>query len=168
MKLARIILLKAFVLIMFFSCQKEKIIDVTAIEQEILEIHNLSRKYHVEKMTNEFVSQLSDKHISVNRGKISKLHREKKIEQVRQYFDIVEFEKWDDIAPPIIRFSNDYSMAYTLVNKEVVLSYMDDDNKKTRESTIFSWVAIYTKQNGTWKTDCVASTNEPSITKLID
>jgi len=72
------------ILIIFtiFSCQKEQSIDVEAIEQEILEIHNLSRKYHVEKMAEEFISQLSDNHISVNRGKISKLNKEKKKQHV--------------------------------------------------------------------------------------
>jgi hypothetical protein len=151
-----------------FSCQMEESIDVQAIEQEILEIHNLSRKYHVEKMAEEFIAQLSDDHISVNRGKISKLDKEKKIVRVKEYFDFVEFEKWDDIVPPIIRFSNDYSMAYTIVNKDVTLNYTDEDNNKINEKTIFSWVAIYTKQDGKWKTDCVASTNEESITKILD
>ena len=146
----------------------EESIDVQAIEQEILEIHNLSRKYHVEKMAEEFIAQLSDDHISVNRGKISKLDKEKKIVRVKEYFDFVEFEKWDDIVPPIIRFSNDYSMAYTIVNKDVTLNYTDEDNNKINEKTIFSWVAIYTKQDGKWKTDCVASTNEESITKILD
>ena len=162
------ILFQALLFILLFSCQNTQKIDVVAIEQEILEVHNLSRKYHIEKMANEFVSQLSDDHISVNKGKITRLEKESKTEQVQHYFDMVEFEKWDDIEPPIIRFSDDYSMAYTIVNKELVLTYDDEDNKKTKESTVFSWVAIYTKQNGKWKVNCVASTNEPSITNIID
>jgi hypothetical protein len=168
MKLSSSILLGASLFILFFSCQEKQPIDIAAIEQEIIEVHNLSRKYHVEKMAGEFVSQLSDKHISINRGKISNLNKDKKTKQVRQYFNAVEFEKWDDLEPPIIRFSDDYSMAYTLVNKEVVLTYTNENDEKARESTIFSWVAIYTKQDGVWKTDCVASTNQESISSIIN
>jgi len=161
-------LLLILIIFTLLSCQKEQTIDVEAVEQEIIVIHNLSRKYHVEKMADEFISQLSDDHISVNRGKISKLDREKKITGVKEYFDLVEFEKWDDIDPPIIRFSNDYSMAYTIVNKEVTLNYTNEESNKINEKTIFSWVAIYTKHNGKWKTDCVASTNQESISKILD
>ena len=162
------ILVSILVLITLLSCQEKRVPDILTLEQEIMEVHNLSRTYHVEKMAEEFVSQLSDKHISVNRGKISHLNIEEKIKQVKQYFDLVEFEKWDDIEPPIIRFSDDYSMAYTIVNKELVLNYTNDENEKVREKTIFSWVAIYTNDDGKWKVDCVASTNEPSITEIIN
>ena len=168
MKLSSSILLGVSLFILLFSCQEKQPIDIAAIEQEIIEVHNLSRKYHVEKMAEEFVSQLSDKHISINRGKISKLNKDKKTNQMRQYFNAIEFEKWDDLEPPIIRFSDDYSMAYTLVNKEVVLTYTNENDEKTRESTIFSWVAIYTKQDGVWKTDCVASTNQESNSSIIN
>ena len=168
MKLSSSILFGVSLFILLFSCQEKQPIDIAAIEQEIIEVHNLSRKYHVEKMAEEFVSQLSDKHISINRGKISKLNKDKKTNQMRQYFNAIEFEKWDDLEPPIIRFSDDYSMAYTLVNKEVVLTYTNENDEKTRESTIFSWVAIYTKQDGVWKTDCVASTNQKSISSIIN
>ncbi|MEQ3795891.1 hypothetical protein AAFP94_11930 [Flavobacteriaceae bacterium MJ-SS4] len=165
---SKTLLLPLLSLTLFLTCNKSEVIDHQAMEQELLEVHKLARKYHVEKMVNEFVSQLSDKHISVNRGKMSKLQREKKTNQVQQYFDSVEFEKWDDIEPPIIRFSDDYSMAYTIVNKEVVLTYTNENNENIRESTLFSWVAIYTKQNGVWKTDCVASTNQESVTSVIN
>ncbi|MEJ2113810.1 MAG: hypothetical protein P8X62_09005 [Flavobacteriaceae bacterium] len=160
-----------FALLLVFlclSCKEKSVQDISALEQEILQVHDLSRKYHVEKMAEAFISQLSDEHISVNKGKISHLNREEKIKQVKQYFDLVEFEKWDDIEPPIIRFSDDYSMAYTIVNKELVLNYMNEENKKVREKTIFSWVAIYTKHDGTWKVDCIASTNQPSISEIIN
>ena len=162
------ILFLALPFILLFSCQNGQKIDIATIEQEVLKEHNLSRKYHIDKMAEAFVSQLSDKHILVNRGKISKLQRENKTKQVKQYFNSVEFEKWDDIEPPIVRFSDDYSMAYTIVNKEVVLTYTNEDNEKARESTIFSWVAIYTKQDGEWKIDCIASTNQESISSIIN
>jgi len=59
-------------------------------------------------------------------------------------------------------------MAYTIVNKDITLNYTDEENNKINEKTIFSWVAIYKKQNGKWKTECVASTNQESITNIVN
>ena len=166
---------RAKVLITFFitvsfisSCNNQPITNLVQLEKEILEVHNNSKKFHVEKLANEFINQLSGNHISVNRGKISFLDKTKKLEKVKAYFNNVEFEKWDDINPPIIRFSDDYSLAYTIVNKELQLTYKDEDGIHKREKTIFSWVAIYKKHNDKWKVDCVASTNLPSETENLE
>ena len=168
MKTLATISLKTLALFIFFSCQQKQIINVDKLEKEILEVHNLSRKYHVEKMVNGFVSQQSENLMTVNKGNIAKPTKEGVTKRITNYFNNVEFEKWDDVNPPIIRFSSDYSMAYTLVDKVVVLTYLNENNIRMRESTKFAWVAIYTKQNGEWKVDCVASTNKPSVENIIE
>lgn len=168
MKALNVILLNLLVFVLCISCQQKNTVDIAKLEQEILEVHNLSRTYHVEKMVEEFVAQQSEKFMSVSNGNIAKPTKESVVKRFTNYFNNVEFEKWDDVNPPIIRFSNDYSMAYTLVDKEVILTYVNDENQKARESTKFAWVAIYTKQNGEWKVDCVASTNKPSVEDIIE
>ena len=127
---------------------------------QILALHNLQKKYHVEKQAGEFVDQFSENYVSVNRGKVSSPTKEESEKMFGNYFQSVEFEKWDDISEPVIRFSDDYSMAYTIVEKEVVTRYEAEGEMK-RESTKFSWVAIYKKYDTGWKIDCVVSTNEP-------
>ena len=92
MKPSNILLASFLFIFLCLSCKEKSNPDISSLEQEILQMHNLSRKYHLEKMAEEFVSQLSDKHISVNKGKISHLNRNEKIKQVKQYFDLVEFE----------------------------------------------------------------------------
>ena len=129
---------------------------------EILKIHNLQKKYHFEKMTKEFVDQMSDNLISVNRGLISTSSKDENIARFNSYFNSVTFEKWDDISPPTIRFSDDLSLAYTVVNKDVIVSYTNDNNEKIKERTEFSWVSIYKKYSEGWKIDCITSTNLPS------
>ena len=53
-------------------------------------------------------------------------------------------------------------MAYTVVEKEVVVKYKNEESQEILETTIFAWVAIYKKYGSEWKIDCVASTNEAS------
>ncbi len=130
---------------------------------QILTLHKLQQKYHLEKMAQEFAELMTDSCIQVNRGEIVHTTQKENIERFTAYFDFVEFEKWEDLAPPIVRFSADSTMAYTIVNKIVIATYQDQDNQKIRGTTEFSWVAIYIKGPDGWKIDCVASTNKPDV-----
>ncbi len=152
------------------SCQQESkpSINETAERAKIMEQHDLQRTFHFDKLAEEFAAQLSENHISVNRGEIKTPTRQENTKRFEGYFNSVEFEKWDDIVPPIIRFSDDYSLAYTIVNKEVTLTYENENGGRQRETTEFAWVAIYKKYDGGWKIDCVASTNKPSSVSVVE
>jgi len=115
------------------------------------------------------VSQFSRDMISVNRGRVTKSSKEKAIERFRGYFDAVEFIKWDDVKPPVIRFSKDRSIGYVIVDKIVVLETTDSLGKRIEESTHFAWVSIFRKDaDGNYQLECVASTNEPEQIKAVE
>ena len=110
-----------------------------------------------------FANQLSDHFISVNRGEISHPKKEETISRYNRYFSSVEFVKWDDESEPLIRFSDDGSMAYTIVDKIVTLTYENENGVKVEGNTHFAWTAIYKKYGDEWKIDCVTSTKIPPI-----
>jgi hypothetical protein len=153
--------LMIFFTLLLIACGKTAVNEAEE-RAEILKLHNLQKKYHFDKMTKEFVDQMSDNLILVNKGLISTSSKDENTARFNSYFNSVTFEKWDDISPPIIRFSNDFSLAYTVVNKQVIVSYTNDKNEKIKERTEFSWVSIYKKYSEGWKLDCIASTNSPS------
>lgn len=151
-------------LLLCLACNKDIQRNQEAVEmKKILALHEQQRTFHFEKMAEEFASLLSENHISVNRGEIKSPTTAENTERFKNYFKSVEFEKWDDVQPPTVRFSDDFSLAYTIVNKEVVVTYKDENDQHHRELTEFSWVAIYKKYSDGWKIDCVASTNKPSV-----
>ena len=145
----------------FFSCNKTKEVSFSLEKEKILKIHNLQRDYHFNKDSVAFVNQLSDHFISVNKGKITFPKREETLRRYHQYFSSVEFVKWDDVTPPIVKFSDDGSMAYCIVDKMVVLTYLDANKKKIEQKTHFAWTSIYKKYGDEWKIDCVISTEMP-------
>ena len=130
----------------------------------IMEIHNRQRDLHFNKDL-DALSQITEGFISVNKGVIQTPSVEENRLKWKNYFDSVEFMKWDDIVPPIIRFSDDGTMAYTVVNKEIVVQYLDENKKRKEETTIFAWVAIYKKYSTGWQIDCIVSTNQPPVIK---
>ncbi|WP_340076627.1 hypothetical protein [Leptobacterium sp. I13] len=163
------ILVFGMLFFILISCEGSKKIDIDQEKEKILELHNLQRKYHFEKMVKEFLDQNSNDFISVNNGVVSTPTKEEMTTRFTKYFNAVEFEKWDDINPPVIRFSDDYSMAYTVVNKEVVVKYQNAEGIESKQKTEFSWVAIYKKYSEEgWKLDCITSTNKPSSTEVIE
>ena len=144
--------------ILFFSCNNKSshINDEKAIKNLLQQ----ERKAHFEKNTDLFISEFADSMISVNKGIVTQATTSENKSRIGKYFGSVEFVKWDDVAEPIIRFSNDGSMAYAVVQKLVILSYADSLGKKSIDTTDYAWVSIYRKQNGQWKVECNASTNK--------
>ena len=157
-----------FILCLFiFSCANPNVpFDKEKAILEILEIHEQQRDIHFKKLAEELVGQLSLNHISVNRGEVSTPESKDLTEVFQNYFDEVEFIKWDDTNPPIIRFSDDGSLAYTVVEKDLLLTYVDEEQRTIEEYTKFAWVAIYKKYGDKWKMDCMASTDKPAVSYL--
>lgn len=147
------------------SCAKEKVINLSEEKSRILKLHNAQRDYHFNKDSVAFASQFSDNFIGVGNGVISSSTKEKRISRYNKYFSTVEFIKWDDASEPIIKISDDGSMAYTIVDKIVILTYKDPEGNKVKEETHFAWTAIYKKYNEEWKIESVTSTEKPADTE---
>ena len=144
-----------------WSCTTKQVpFDQAAAEEEILKLHQAQRDYHFQKDSVAFAQQMGLDYISVNRGQITQPSRADNIKRYNSYFSAVEFVKWDDVTPPIIRFSADGTMAYTVVDKEVIVEYKVSETETVLDSGYYAWVAIYKKQAEGWELDCVASTNQ--------
>ncbi|MFY0604466.1 MAG: nuclear transport factor 2 family protein [Flavobacteriaceae bacterium] len=147
------------------SCEQDKSVSIEEDTAKILALHHAQRGYHFNKDSIAFANQLSENFISINRGKITHPKKEETISRYNGYFSSVEFLKWDDVSEPIIKFSDDASMAYTIVDKIVTVSYQGEKGNIVTDETHFVWTTIYKKNNGIWKIDCVTSTNKPIPTK---
>lgn len=151
-------------IILFYSCNRKP--DLETETKKLMALHKEQQDAHLNKDAKQFVSQFAENMLSVNRGKISATSTDSALKRIRNYFGKVEFKKWEDIKPPVIEFSADASMAYMVVDKLVVLTYMNEENKSMEETTHFAWVSVFKKQaNGEWKIICNISTNEDKNTK---
>lgn len=147
--------------ILLISCTGPSSFDREQETREILKLHNLQRDYHFNKDSISFANQLSENLISVNKGIISRPKKSETISRYNGYFSSVEFMQWDDVTEPIIRFSDDGTLAYTIVDKIVKVTYKDEEGETIEGETHFAWTAIYKKYDGQWKVDCITSTNKP-------
>jgi hypothetical protein len=154
--------------ITFFSCSAPKSSEENDLKS-LMAMHEHARRAHFGADAKAMVDQMAGNMISVNGGKINTPDPQRDIEGFQSYFNSVKFKKWDDVKPPEVRFSDDHSLAYMVVDKLVVLEAKDSVGNPFEETTHYAWVSIYRKQNdGNWKLECIASTNEPEVIKKLE
>ncbi len=142
---------------LLYACARKP--DLVKEEKTIRALLQQERKAHFDRDVELFVSEFTDSMLNVNKGKITSSSREENRKRIGNYFGKVRFIKWDDVSEPLIRFAGDASLAYAVVQKQVILSYPDSLGKKMIDTTDYAWVSIYRKLNGTWKVEANVSTN---------
>lgn len=128
---------------------------------EIAALLKQARVAHFTRNAKLLVSTFAEDFSSVSSGKISKPSREASLTRFQNYLNNSTFIEWDDITPPIIKVSDDASMAYALVHKKVRLTAKNEIGKEEEETEIFAWIETYRKIKGEWKLTAVVSTNTP-------
>ncbi len=149
-----------FVGLLLFSCHNISKPDWEKERKEILRLESKQRAYHFAKDAKAFTDMFSKDFLSVNKGTIETPTSENSYQKFNAWFNSVEFVKWDDNTEPLVRFSDDASVAYVAVNKLVVIKKQALNAKQILDTTNFAWLTVYKKYNGEWKIDCVSSTNK--------
>jgi len=147
-----------------FRCAMTSPVQSAAVN-ELLRIHYADRAAHFGRDAASMVARFSDDHASVSRGRVSSQTREANRTRMQAYFDASTSIEWDDIAPPIIRVSDDASMAYAIVQKRVRLRAKNAAGGEEEQVEIFAWLSTYQKIGGQWKLTTIASTNTPEDDK---
>jgi len=147
-----------WLLLLLVACNTKA--DFEKDRKTILEMLTTERKAHFDRNVEMFIGEFADSMISVNRGVVSAPTKTEHKERIGKYFGSVQFIKWDDTAEPIIRFADDGSLAYAIIQKDVILTYPDSAGKAFYDTTHYAWSSIYRKFNGEWKVECNISTNE--------
>ena len=146
--------------VLVFGCGAKQVFNEEEERNAILALLQQERRAHFDRNTDLFVSEFTGNMLSVNKGKVTMAGPVENKRRISAYFASVEFIKWDDVAPPVIKFSKDGSLAYAVVEKQVILQRADSSGRPMIDSTHYAWVSIYEKQNGHWKVECNVSTNK--------
>ncbi len=148
----------SWLLLLLLACSSKA--DLDKERKTILAMLQTERKAHFDRNVELFISEFADSMISVNRGVVSAPTKTEHMERIGKYFGSVQFIKWDDTAEPIIRFSDDGSLAYAVIQKDVILTYPDSTGKPLYDTAHYAWSSIYRKYHNEWKVECNISTNK--------
>lgn len=135
-----------------------------ARDAELASLHAIlgsDRQAHLETDAHRLVANLADTLVDVADGEIVHKRRADVEESFTAYFDGAEYQAWDDMAPPIIRMSDDLSMAWVARQVRVERDEPDGQGGMRRTRFVAAWIATYEKRAGAWKMTAVASTFAP-------
>lgn len=143
----------------FVACSAPQTSDDNDINQ-IKALLEQSRKAHFDGDPDLLVSNFTDSIISINAGKVSISAPGQVKQGMGDYLRNTHFIKWDDEVPPIIRISEDKTMAYAVIRKLVVIKEKNAPAAAPADTSRYAWVSIYRKVGNDWKMECIASTNQ--------
>jgi len=152
----RSIFISLFVVAIIFLLGCRNHIDSEMVKNEIVSLLQQERTAHIEKNAAMFLSRFDSNFILVNMGEVNPYDPTAFRQHFDNYLQSSDFIKWDDTENPIIRISDDGTMAYAIVQKLVILKNKSENDRI--DTTHFAWVSIYTKKNSEWKLVCNAST----------
>ena len=120
------------------------------LSQEILDLHKTEIDAHLNKDVDFFVQDISEDYLAVSGGEI----REPTLEETRlkfsNYLNNTVFAEYRDLCEPIIGFSKDGSLAWSIVQVKVVgRRTMDDGSERDLDFTC-AWITLYERQDDKW------------------
>lgn len=139
-----------------FACSPPKA-DKAKDLSALAELQKQEQAAHLQEEPAILVNMLNDTLVQIKNGEVTSLTKDQMTSRFMQYFDAVEFIKWEDSQPPVYSISDDGTMAHVLIRKHVEVS-IETDSIPTREVTDFAWTELWKKKDGRWKMYVVTST----------
>ena len=123
--------------------------DFAALKEEILALHKASIDAHLEKNIPFFTQDVSDEFITVSKGEIYKPTKEETNTMFTNYLENTEFSEYKNLQEPIVGFSKDGSVAWTIVQVKVV-GKRKMDGEEVDLDFVSSWMMLYERQGDKW------------------
>jgi hypothetical protein len=150
MKAASLILFIFFVVTVSVLGEKsQKGVNLEKEKEELLKVHKIDREAHFKTDVELLLQHSAEEFISVNSGKISKSSRAEVKQMFEEYFRNAKYYQWDDLEVPIIKISNDATMAWMIVRIKVKRTQSLSNEEKERQF-VYAGIMTYEKQNGKW------------------
>jgi ketosteroid isomerase-like protein len=129
--------------------------DATA---RILRMHELDREAHLRGDAEDIASRLSDRIVVVSEGNITTESKEKMHERFVTTFRRTKHSAWEDVETPVVRVSQDGTMAWGVFNVRSRYLETAADGKQKSVDVIMSWLCTYEIREGHWLMTGVATT----------
>jgi len=153
MKTIEIFLVISF---LFPSCQPKA--DKDELIGEILAIHQNLIRAHLEKNPGFFIQNLSDNFVSVKDGDILHPGIEEIQAKMNDYINNTTFSEYKDLQEPVIGFSRDGTVAWSIVQVLVQGERKLDDGTFRNIDFTCAWMTIYRKVKNEWVVEAEVST----------
>ncbi|HSH40442.1 MAG TPA: hypothetical protein VK993_16845 [Chthoniobacterales bacterium] len=117
---------------------------------ELLRLHKSDREAHFKTDAEMLLENAPEEFISVSRGKISRSSKADTRKMFTGYFRDAKYYEWDDVEEPIIRISDDGSMAWMITRTRIRRVQKNADGTEKEEKAVYAGIMTYEKRDGRW------------------
>ena len=153
------------VILLFVACavctNAQPLPDLEKEKAELLRLHKSDREAHFKTDVDMLLERSPEEFISVGRGQISRSGKADARKMITGYFRDAKYYEWDDVEEPIIRISNDASMAWMITRTRVRRVQKTADGAEKEEKFVYAGIMTYEKRAGRWLRVANVSTSEP-------
>jgi hypothetical protein len=138
-----------FVLILNITGCKESP-DFDKMRSEILDLHNNVIDAHLNKDVDFFVKDIADDYFSVGNGEIRNPAKEEISARFKNYLNSTTFTEYKNLQEPVIGFSEDGSVGWSIVQVNVAGKRTMDGGIDRDFDNTFAWITLYQRQDDKW------------------
>lgn len=142
--------------VLLIACSPSKP-DFTEELKALADLQKEEQIAHLQEEPARLVNMLHDTLADVKDGVVSYYTKDEMTTRFVNYFDTVEFIRWEDIQPPVYKLSDDGTEANVSIRKLVEVS-IENNGDSNREITELAWTELWKKKEGKWKMYRVTTT----------
>jgi len=131
--------------------------DFETMRKELRDIHEKFIDAHLEKNVNYFIQDLAEDYVFVARGEISHPSPEDIQANMSDYLNNTEFSEYRNTQEPIIGFSKDGSLGWSIVRVKVASKRTMEDGTERDTDFICAWITLFERQGDKWVRLCEVS-----------
>ncbi len=121
------------------------------MKSEILALHQVTIEAHWQKDVDFFTKDLADDFFSVGNGEIRKPTMVEMNAQFSAYLKNTTFTEYRDLQKPIISFSKDGSIAWSIVQVKVAGKRSIESGGERDVDFSCAWITFYQRQGDSWR-----------------
>jgi hypothetical protein len=123
-------------------------IDLEAARRELLALHEADRLAHFTADAARLASGAGDSFLAVAGGKVETVTPEAQRRLFEGYFAGARYEAWDDLEPPVVRVSDDGSLAYLVTRLRVRRTSPGPDGQPQESAFVYAGLMAYERRDG--------------------
>lgn len=139
----------------------DSLIDFETERAALLAIHARDRQGHFQTDAAMLAEHQAETFIYVGNGEITNIPYADFVSSFESSFHNATYLEWDDLEPPILRISEDATLAWMIVRNRVRKRQLQADGTEAERKFIYAGIMTYEKQDGKWFRTANVSTFAP-------
>jgi hypothetical protein len=131
--------------------------------QTLLRLHQGILDAHRHNDLDAWMDTESDDYVMVSQGEVHTPDKVSRRERLAPYLANTTFRTYEDLVPPIVRISDDATLAWLIAQVHVVGTQHRPNGTDVDFDVVWAWIELYEKRDGRWLRTGNVSNQRPAV-----